>query len=349
MQDAAPNKQAIHPWVAEGLQKIRVGIHFLDNGVDWKRFSDAAQAAEELGYDSIWVPDHPALLPDCWGQLGALAAITRTLRLGTFVDCIFFRHPLSLARVAGDVDRWSGGRLVLGLGIGDLSFEFEMFNMPFLSTRERQNALEETIQILRGVWETPPFSYTGKHFQVQNAALAFGPVQQPYIPLLIAGGGERVTLRQVAQYADASNFGPHMHTGGAASMEDVVRKSHVISDHCATFGRPGEAILRTHTVLPLLLGKTQEAAEAKRETMPPEMRGFFESGTIATTVDGAIAYYNALVQAGMQYFIIGIAPGDLETMQMFKEQVFPALTQGKEALPIAQIAARNPHNRQNLS
>jgi hypothetical protein len=76
----------------------------------------------------------------------------------------------------------------------------------------------------------------------------------------------------------------------------------------------------------LLLGKTQEAAEAKRELMPPEMRGFFESGTIAATIDEAIVYYRALAQAGMQYFIIGIAPGDIETLQMFSEQVLPAIT-----------------------
>ncbi len=233
LQEATQDKPVIHPWVAEGLQKIRAGVSFLDNGVDWQRFSDGVQATEDLGYDSIWVPDHPIILPDCWAQLGALAATTRTLRLGAFVDCVFFRHPLALARVAGDVDRWSGGRLVLGLGIGDIPFEFEQLGVPFISTRERQETLEETIHILKGVWETPPFTYTGKHLQVQHAQPAFGPVQQPYVPLLIGGGGERVTLRQVAQYADASNFGPHMFTGSAASMEDVVRKSDVISTHCA--------------------------------------------------------------------------------------------------------------------
>ena len=325
MQEAKQDRKVIHPWVAAGLQKVRAGVSFLDNGVDWPQFADAVQATEELGYDSIWIPDHPIILPDCWGQLAALTAITRTLRLGALVSCVFFRHPLVLARVAGDVDRWSDGRLVLGLGIGDIPFEFEQLGVPFLSTRERQETLEETIQILKGVWETPPFTYTGKHLQVQNAQPAFGPVQQPYIPLLIGGGGERVTLRQVAQYADASNFGPHKLAGDAPGMDDVARKSEVISKHCATFGRPAEAILRTHVVLPLLLGKTKEAAEAKWESMPPEMHGFFESGVLMATVETAIDYYQTLVQAGMQYFIIGVAPGDMETLQMFSEQVLPAI------------------------
>lgn len=326
MQDAKQDRQVIHPWVAEGLQKIRAGVSFMNNGADWKQLSDAAQASEDLGYDSIWVPDHPIILPDCWGQLAALAATTRTLRLGALVACVFFRHPLALARVAGDVDRWSGGRLVLGLGIGDLPFEFEQLGIPFLSTRERQEVLEETIKILKGVWEEAPFTFSGKHLQVQQAQLVFGPVQQPYIPLLIGGGGERVTLRQVAQYADASNFGPHKYAGDAPNMADVARKSEVIGKHCATFGRPSEAILRTHTVLPLLLGKTQQAARAKWENMPPEMQSFFESGVLIATVETAIDYYQALAQAGIRYFIISIAPGDLETLQMFKEQVFPAIT-----------------------
>jgi alkanesulfonate monooxygenase SsuD/methylene tetrahydromethanopterin reductase-like flavin-dependent oxidoreductase (luciferase family) len=125
MQGTSMDTQDIHPWVAEGLQKIRVGVSFLGSGIDWKQFYDGVQAAEELGYDSIWVPDHPIILPDCWTILAALAVTTRRMWLGAFVDCVFFRHPLLLARMAGDVDRWSGGRLVLGLGIGDIPFEFD--------------------------------------------------------------------------------------------------------------------------------------------------------------------------------------------------------------------------------
>lgn len=327
MQEAKQGRQqVIHPWVADGLQKIRAGVTFLDNGIDWKRFSDEVQATEELDYDSIWVPDHPYLLPDCWGQLAALAATTQTVRIGSLVSCVSFRHPLALARIAGDVDRWSNGRLVLGLGIGDLPFEFQQLGIPFRSTRERQEILEETVQILQGIWGKAPFTFTGKHFQIQQGQLAFGPIQQPHIPLLIGGGGERVTLRQVAQYADASNFGPSQLTGGAATTEDVVRKNAAINTYCTTFGRSAEAILRTQTVLLLLLGKTREAAEAKFEQLPPQMRAVFSDNMIAATVETARTYYQALVQAGINYFIVGIAPGDLETLQLFKEQILPTIS-----------------------
>jgi alkanesulfonate monooxygenase SsuD/methylene tetrahydromethanopterin reductase-like flavin-dependent oxidoreductase (luciferase family) len=197
--------------------------------------------------------------------------------------------------------------------------------LPFPSTRERQEALEETIDIVRGVLSTTPFSYQGKYMQVQQAHLPFGPVQHPSIPLLIAGGGERVTLRQVAQYADASNFGPHPFTGSASRVEDVIRKCQALRAHCETFHRPVEAIARTHITLPLVLAETPEAIAAKQEAAPADLRELLASGTVAVTPQEAIAYYAALVQAGIQYFIIGIWPDDLETMHLFSQHVLPML------------------------
>lgn len=205
---------------------------------------------------------------DCWAILSALAVTTSRIRLGTLVDCVFYRNPVVLARMAADVDRLSGGRLILGLGMGDLLFEFRQMGIPFLSTHERQEALEETIQIVRGLWGPAPFTFKGRHMQVEQCFLPVGPVQQPYVPLLIAGGGERVTLRQVAQYTDASNFGPHQDTGSAFSVEDVVRKCGVLRAHCETVKRPVDAVLRTHITIPLVMGETQAAIAAKQEAVP---------------------------------------------------------------------------------
>jgi alkanesulfonate monooxygenase SsuD/methylene tetrahydromethanopterin reductase-like flavin-dependent oxidoreductase (luciferase family) len=143
--------------------------------------------------------------------------------------------------MSADVDRMSAGRLVLGLGIGDVLPEFEQLGLRFPSTRDRLQALEETIRIVRGVVGEAPFTYQGHQFWVTNATLPFGPIQQPHLPLLIAGGGERVTLRQVAQYADMSNFGEHVYTGGAQSVADVRRKLDVLDRHCDALGRPPES------------------------------------------------------------------------------------------------------------
>lgn len=326
MQEAEKDTSHIHPWVAEGLQKVRAGISILDAEGDWKRYLDTIQLADKLGYDSFWIPDHPTFTYDFGTILSALAVTTSTIRLGTLVNCIFYRNPAMLARTAADVDRLSGGRFILGLGIGDFPPEFSQMGIPLLPTKERQQALEETVQIVKGIWGMAPFTYQGKYVQVEQCALPFGPVQQPHVPILIAGGGERVTLRQVAQYADASNFGPHIWTGSASTTEDVMRKCNALRAHCETFKRPVNSVLRTHLTIPLVLAETPAAVTAKLDTIPPEIREMFRSGEVALTPPEAIEHYNALVQAGMQYFIISVSPGDIETMQLFGQQVLPALT-----------------------
>lgn len=326
MQEAEKDTQRIHPWVAEGLQKVRAGISFggLERG--WKLFHDTIQQAENLGYDSYWFPDHPAHNSDFGAILSALAVTTSTIRLGTLVSCVFYRNPVVLARVAADIDRLSGGRFILGLGIGDIPLEFSQMGLPFLSTKERQQALEETVQVVKGIWGTEPFTYRGKYVQVEQCVLPNGPVQQPHVPLLIAGAGERVTLRQVAQYGDACNFGPHIWTGGVSSIEGVVRKYNALRAHCETFNRPVDAVLRTHLTIPLVMAETRAGVDAKLAAIPSMVREMFRSGEVALTPGEAIDYYQALAQAGMQYFIITVGPGDVETVRLFGEQVLPTLT-----------------------
>lgn len=315
-----------HPWVVDGLRKVRMGVHFLGSCSDWTQYHKYVQMAEELGFDSVWIADHPTLGADCWITLATLATTTRHIRLGSLVSCVLYRNPVLLARMAADVDRLSKGRLILGLGIGDLPFEFTQLGLPFPSTRERQETLEEVIHVVKGSWSNTPFTYKGMHTQVEQLHLPFGPVQQPHVPLLIAGGGERVTLRQVAQYADASNFGPHVCTGSARSVEDVTRKCNVLRTYCEEFGRPSNSILRTHITLPLVLGETPAAIAAKQEKIPTFQRKTHQSGMLTVTLQEAIAYYSALVQAGIRYFIIGAWPNDVETLQLFSQQVVPALS-----------------------
>ena len=160
---------------------------------------------------------------DSWTVLAAIAARGTTLRLGALVSCIYYRNPGLLARLAADVDVLCDGRLVLGVGIGNTPSEFEKMGLSLPSVVERQRALEETLDIVRGMWQGPPFTYSGAQFEVKGASVRL-PVQQHHVPVMIAGGGERVTLRQVARYADVANFGPSSHSGGAASLDDVRRK-----------------------------------------------------------------------------------------------------------------------------
>lgn len=303
-------ERPVHPWAALGSKEVRAGVCFIDPCADWPRYHACAQAAEELNFDSLWVPDHPAIATDCWITLTALAVTTRRIRLGSLVSCVYYRNPVLLARQAADVDRFSQGRLILGLGIGDLPFEFTRLGLPFPGIRERRETLEKVIQSVCEAWENLPL----------------GPTQQPHIPLLIAGAGDR-TLRQVAQYADASNFGPHGDTGGVTHFEDVVSKCHLLDTHCSTVGREQQSVLRTHVTLPLVLGESSDAIAAKQEAAPPPLRNRFAAGTLAVTPQEAVTYYQNLIKAGLRYFILGLWPGDIDTMRLFNQQVMPFLTE----------------------
>src|SRR5688500_15537480 len=220
LESAAPALGWVtHPWVEASAATVRFGIANGPRG-DWPALVEFVAALEELGYDAFWSSDHPVPSAGCWTTLAGLAATTTRLRLGSLVACLYYLNPVVLARTALDIDAMSGGRLVLGLGIGDLEREFAQMGIPWHSTSERQEALDETIGLLRHVWGENASPPAQKHFAVGAPPLLPGPTQ-PRIPLLIAGGGEKVTLRQVAQYADASNFGEHAYTGGVQGEEAI--------------------------------------------------------------------------------------------------------------------------------
>jgi alkanesulfonate monooxygenase SsuD/methylene tetrahydromethanopterin reductase-like flavin-dependent oxidoreductase (luciferase family) len=323
MADDAQSSWRPHPWAAEGRRRPRFGI-FGGPLDDWPALVDWVQTIEALGFDSFWLPDHPAFAPDCWTTLAALAGVTTRLRLGPLVACAGYRHPLLLARQAADVDRLSGGRLVLGLGIGDYEVEMEQLGVP-LDLPARQRMLEETVRAVYGRWGDAPFPPPEHDGAEAPARLPHGPVQQPHVPLLIAGGGERVTLRQVARYADAANFGPSNVTGAAWDADDIRRKLDALRRHCEALGRPYESVLRTH-VHPG--GGVQIRADGplihdrvRRENVD------FEHARFVGTPGDAVAHFRALADAGLQYFIVGIGR-DAESLRLLGEEVIPAVTAG---------------------
>lgn len=326
MEQSVVAPRATHPWVAEGNGRVRFGVSMLWRS-DWSTYVAWVQEAEALGFDSIWAQDHPPRYPDWATTLAALAMRTTTIRLGSYVNSIYYRGPTLLARMAADVDRMSNGRLVLGLGIGYGASEFAQFGLTMPRVPERQEALEETIQIIEGLWGAQPFTFAGKHFQVENATIR-PSIHQSRVPILIAGGGERVTLRQVAQYADMANFG------------DVVTQSRLIDHgrskydalrrHCEALGRPYDSILRSHTLIPLILAETHSAVEAKLNaflaTMPAQFRSaVLREDIAAMTPREAIAHYRQVTAAGAQYCIATTPENDFETLRLLAREVVPAV------------------------
>lgn len=250
--------------------------------------------------------------------------MTRTIRLGTLVSCLPYWNPVVLARLAADVDRVSGGRLLLGLGSGDMPHEFRQLGLAYPPARERQAALEDGLRVVGSLLRDETVAHAGEYVRVEGAKLAAPAVQQPRVPLLVAGGGERTTLRLVAQYADAANLGAASWAGGVFTADDAHRKFDALRARCAEAGRPYETVLRT-ALIRLILADTPAATEAKVAQIPPPLLTFYEQLNVAGTPEEAVPRLRALVDAGFRYLFLGIAVADRETLHLAAERVIPAV------------------------
>lgn len=305
---------SVHPWV-KATGGPRFGAAMIGPAAEPSELVDWVLEAEDSGFDSWWKADHPSRSMETWTTLTTIARLTSRIRLGPLVSCVYYRPALVLARIAADVDHISGGRLVLGLGIGDDEREFGMMGLRFPPVPEREKMLEETIQAVRGLWDEPPFSMNGRYVALRSAT-ASEPMQQPRVAVLIGGGGEKLTFRTAARHADAVNFGPHPWTGSAISLDDVRRKVQALHDRCLEEVRDFDSILRTYITLPLVLGETRQSATGKA--------GEHTQGMFIGTPDDLIDHYRLLVQAGMQYFISCIREHDRETLRLLATRVLPA-------------------------
>lgn len=301
----------VHPWAAEAATRIRFGIETV-GFAPWPVLRAFGQAVEGLGFDSLWLSDHPMVAGSAtWTHLAALAEATRRVRLGPLVACVAYGNPVIVARASADLDLISGGRAVLALGSGNVPWEFAQLGIPWQTVKERQATLEEALRIigplLRGGTLNPP------------------PMQQPHVPILVGGGGERTTLRFAARYADASNLGAVSRAGGDFKPEDAVRKFAVLDEHLAEAGRPANAVLRSG-LLAAFLSLDAAAARAKRAGLPPEMAALYEQLPFIENPEDLAQQTRAMLTAGMRYVIFIMMPDDEETLRLLAEQVLPAVT-----------------------
>jgi alkanesulfonate monooxygenase SsuD/methylene tetrahydromethanopterin reductase-like flavin-dependent oxidoreductase (luciferase family) len=327
---------ARHPWVAEADNGLRWGIQLVlgDEGVP--RLLEAGRKVESLGFDGCYIFDHPSIQADPWISIAALAGVTERLRLGSIVNCVAYRHPAYLARLAADVDNISRGRLLLGLGIGWLKPEFEALGVNFDSTAERFAALEEALEIIPGVWGPEKFAYVGKHYQIGPLRVTPPPLQQPRPPLMIGGSGEKKTLRLVARYADACNVNDVGNTENGLERlggpELIGHKFDVLRGYCEELGRSYEEVLRTHFTLRLVIGPDDRAVAEKmaaidsRPSGSPGTRRAKPSAFMTGTPERIAAYYQSLADVGAQYFIMQVDSGDTETLELLAAEVVPNVT-----------------------
>ena len=157
-----------------------------------------------------------------------------------------------------------------------------------------------------------------------------GPVQEPHVPVLIGGGGEKTTLRQVAELADVSNCAPHEWAGSAFDVTDVARKYGVLRGYCEAAGRPFGSVLRSHFT-PLLVLAEDEAQLARKRAVQRIPDPQLAVRHVFATPAEAVEHYQGLADAGVQYFIAGIDAGDDETMHLLAQAVRPAIKAGAQA------------------
>lgn len=329
---ATSGSWGVSGWASAYRERIGWGLQTFarpDDPAPGKRVVAAGRLAEELGLDAFFIGDHPARTSEPWLHLAAVAVQTERIMLGSVVTCVLYRHPVMTARLASDLDHLSNGRAMLGLGIGWDVPEFGELGLAYPPTRERQAALDEALAMIDGVWGDEPYSFRGEHYEIANAHI-LPPLQRPRLPLMIAGAGERVSLRQVARFADACNFGPSPQIGGIVTPEDVRRKLAVLSRHCEEVGRPYEQVLRTYFTSWLMLAETEAAADRKlRRYYPDGLSEAQKQSRVVGTPEQAARHYQGLVDAGVQYFVVQVQDAaDVETFRLLAEGVAPLVRAG---------------------
>jgi alkanesulfonate monooxygenase SsuD/methylene tetrahydromethanopterin reductase-like flavin-dependent oxidoreductase (luciferase family) len=305
---------------------IRMGANCWNQYTDWKSLMEAGWRADQLGFDTLWTWDH--LYPivgsvegpifESWMILAAWSQVTSRIRLGLMVGANTFREPTLVAKMATTLDHSSAGRAILGIGAA--WFEAEHIAYGFQHGRspgERLRWLGEALPLMRGMLDGARPTGPGPRYRA--AAVRNDPLPlQSHLPILVGGQGERITLKLVAQYADACNFN--------GTAEEVRHKEVVLQAHCEDVGRDQREIERTTCVTAVIRDSQSEATRAldaifERNGGARPWDGIF-AGPPELVVDSLAAY----VEIGFHHFVFEFpASYDEETMARLISEVKPAL------------------------
>jgi F420-dependent oxidoreductase-like protein len=323
-------------FVPQGWRLDLAGIAPQDH---WNTMLDVARAAEDGPFESIWVYDHFHTVPvpteeathEAWTLMAALGAATNRVRLGQMCTCMGYRNPAYLAKVAATIDVISGGRVEMGIGGGWYEHEWRAYGYGFPGAGERLGRLDEGVQIMRQLWSTGSATLDGKYYQVDGAISRPLPLQDGGIPLWIAGGGEKKTLRIAAQHASYTNFD--------GSPEGFQHKSEILAAHCKDVGTDYDAIVRSANYN-VVIGETEKDVQDRLAWIHSHYEPLvsaelleastkqFANGPLVGTPEQIIERLTEMNNLGMTYAITYFAEAayDRSGIELFAEQVVPALT-----------------------
>ncbi|MBK9475277.1 MAG: LLM class F420-dependent oxidoreductase [Tetrasphaera sp.] len=337
-------------FVPQGWRHDLVGI---DPAQHWGVMAGiAARADGHADWSSIWVYDHfhpvpeptDAAVHEAWSLMAALAATTSRVRIGQMCTCMSYRNPAYLAKVAATIDVISEGRLEMGIGAGWYEHEWRAYGYDFPRAGIRLARLREGVEIMRQMWTTGTARLDGEHYQVDGAMCFPRPLQGTSspgsrangIPLWVAGGGEKVTLRIAAEYADYTNFFP--------AYEEFAAKNELLKGHCRDIGRDESEIVRSSN-FDIVIGRSAAeiadriagvrarlieggVSEAAAEARVEAMRQSPGCGTPGQLVERL----HRLGGVGLGYAITYFAEAayDLSGVELFEREVIPELVDREE-------------------
>ncbi len=297
---------------------LEFGVHTGLQGTDVGHLRELWRRIEEAGFGWISIWDH-FYAADASGSAHCLEAVTmhtalaestQVVRCGCLVYSIGYRHPAVLANTMATLDQLSNGRITLGLGAGWHQGEYDAYGIPFPPAPVRLKQLEEGIQCVRGLLTEDSVDFSGSHFNLRSARCEPKPVQQQ-LPIWIGGGGEKVTMRIAAQYADGWNV-PFI------SVDEFKRKVGVLNEHCERVGRDPSAITKAVNVG---IG----ASEGELETQFGAMANFIKGGSVIGSVAEMTNRVGEYGDAGAEWIILAArAPFPTDTMERFAAEVMPS-------------------------
>jgi F420-dependent oxidoreductase-like protein len=310
---------------------MRVGIMIEgQEGLTWERWWRLAQAAEDLGYESLCRSDHltglggesrrPSL--ETWVSLTALATRTRRIRFGPMVSPLTFYHPALLAKMAAAIDALAGGRFDLGIGAGWNEHEHTMYGIPFPPLKERMDRLECGARLIRALEAPEPVTLNQPYYPLTKAE-SYPRPPQGRLRVVIGGRGEKRTLRIVAEVADEWNV-------TRLDVEGYRAKRQVLAEHCKTVKRDPEAIARS-LMVPLAIGR--DAAEVARRVanaraifpaLPDGEAAWRAAGFLAGSPVQIVEDLKRWDGAGMQRVLLQMLDQeDIGALELFAREVLP--------------------------
>ncbi|BAW04739.1 TIGR03560 family F420-dependent LLM class oxidoreductase [Nocardia seriolae] len=324
-------------FIPQGWRLDLVGI---DPAAQWETMRELARRADSGdAWESLWVYDHFHTVPvpteeathEAWSLMSALAASTSRIRLGQMCTAMSYRDPAYLAKVAATVDLISGGRVEMGIGGGWYEHEWRAYGYGFPSAGVRLGRLDEGVQIFRQAWTTGRATLNGKHYQVDGAIVRPLPLQEGGIPIWIAGGGEKVTLRIAAKYAQYTNF--------AGDPETFTQKSELLRTHCAQVGTDFDAITRSSNFNTLVAATEAEVqqrlAELETRLTPfvgaegaaQHVKDLFRDSPAVGTPEQVVERLSEVKELGLGYSIHYFPETAYDTsgLELFEREVIPAL------------------------